>query len=434
MMVTTGTLVDADTTSDYYSFTGTKGERITAAVTAQGLVMGSPQGDDSSIIDAVITIYDASKKQIAQDDDPWPRTGRDPQVFTVLPADGTYYLVVNDCNTAFPFGGCSPANLVFTFDYTLFVADVDQLTSPEANQGAEPNDTANAMSPQIGYVLPPMALPGQYGLYTVDGDFASAADVDVFSFTPPVDTAVSAGQRAHAEFWFQPVGTNNGDGSTSNAKAWIVDSADVTKHLSEIDQSNYSDGDNPNNGPADLTFPVVLNHQYYLFVQHQSLVSKPTSDFYFARHFVGSFSYGQLEASPDNNNSLATAEKLFTPGMVTPGNFFVDGNISSPGMNGDIDYYTMDVPAGLTQALLFCDAQRQGSGLRNAKFELLNVMGNPLGPSNILSELPNMEVYLGGISPVTLPANTTKILLRVSAGSQDPNVTGTFYRCSIFLQ
>ena len=427
MANTTGALVDADTTSDYYKFTGTKGERITAVVNAQGLAMGMPLGDDNTVIDAVVTIYDSAKKQIAQNDDAWPRSGRDPQAFTVLPADGDYYVEVNDCNTAFPGGGCAPTTNIVTFNYELFVADVDKLNAPEVNEGAEPNDdTLKAV--KATYTVPSGGKAGNYSFSTIDGTFQTATDVDVYQLSIPADTVFDANQRAHAEFWAQPITPNNGTGASANAKLWVVDSDDITKHVAEVDQANYSDGDNQTNGPIDMSVPVVAGHKYFLFVQHGAGASVPLQDFYFIKHFIGTFYYGQLEKSPDVNDTLLTAEKLTTPAMIAAGNYFVDGNLSTA---LDVDYYTMDVATGAVSATLFCDAQRSGSGLRNAKFSLLTTDGSALGAGNVLSELPNKDIFIGGMTPVMIPAGTAKVILKVEAASQDPLVTGNFYHCSV---
>jgi hypothetical protein len=426
---TGGTLADGDTAIDYYKFTGKKGQRITAYTRAQGLVMGNT-GDDSTIIDTVLTIYDATgTKQLAQDDDSWPRFGRDSQLFTVIPEDGDYCITVTNCNTALGDTNCGMVSDLTTFDYEVTIADVDKLVAPEVNEGMEPNDDA-AKAASVGYKLPMGANKGDYGTYILDGSFASDMDVDVFALDVPADVNFDANQRPHAEFWVQPITEKNGTGATSNAKLWVVSDADLTKHIAEVDQVNYTDGDNPNNEPIDMSVPVSAGKKYYLFVQHSSGASKPATDYYFIEHFVGSFYFGQLEKSPDMNDTAATAETLTTPMKVTAGNFFVDGDITTP---ADVDFYTMDVPSGSTKASLFCDAQRSGSGLRGAKFSLLKTDGTALGAGNVLSEVANANVYLAGQTAVAIPAGTTKVLLKVEAGSQDANVVGTYYHCSVGL-
>ena len=426
MDVTAGTLVDADTTTDYYKFTGTKGQRITVVVTAQSLQMGSPQGDDNTITDTVVTIYDTAKKQIAQNDDAWPRSGRDSQAFTVLPADGEYYVAVNDCNAAFG-AGCAPPDNISILDYELFIAEVDKLNVPDANEGAEPNDTIDKAA-KVTYLVPKGDAPGQYGTTIIEGSFQSATDIDVYALTFPADTVIGKDQRAHAEFWVQPITAQNGTGATTNGKFWIVDEADPTKRIAEVDQTNYSDGDNPTNQPIELSVPVTIGtaavpHTYYLFAQHGAEGANALTDFYFMKHFAGTYYLWDVEKSPDNNN-----EPLFPEAIAassTPGSYFFEGNLETP---TDVDHFVIDVASGATDATLFCSAQRVGSGLRGAKFSLLKEDGSALGAGNVFSEVANKE---GTALKVAIPAGTTKIVVKAQTTSQDPVVTGTYYRCGV---
>jgi hypothetical protein len=70
-----------------------------------------------------------------------------------------------------------------------------------------------------------------------------------------------------------------------------------------------------------------------------------------------------------------------------------------------------------------------GSGLRNAKFSLLKADGvTALGANNVFSEVANKELPA---LKVAIPAGTAKIVVKVETGSQDPNVTGNYYRCGV---
>jgi len=418
---TTGTLVDTDT-PDYYSFTGTAGERIVIIVNAQSLAQ--TDGDDDTVVDPVVTIFNSAKTQIAQDDDAWPRNGRDAQVFTTLPADGTYYYAVQDCNSAFPGASCAPAASVTTFDYESFIADVDKLNFPEVNEGTADNNT-NATPVSVAYAIPSGGTAGNYGIYHIDGGFSSGTDVDYFGFTPKPDTVIDATARPRAEFWVQPIGANNGDGSTSNVIISVEDGSGNV--LARADQADYTDGDNATNGPINLSVPVTLDAPYFLKISPSGSATSPVSDFYFIEHFVGTFYYGQHELADVTNNLPVTPEELTTPATVTSASFFVDGDIAPAGT--DVDWYSMTLPGGLTKVSLFCDAQRQGSGLRNAKFGLYT-----MGGTNKLGEFTEKATEIGGLfgnNAITLPASTTTLLLKAEAGSQDPTVTGAFYHCTV---
>ena len=127
----------------------------------------------------------------------------------------------------------------------------------------------------------------------------------------------------------------------------------------------------------------------------------------------------------NTNDTFDKAQALTSPAMLT--NFYVDGDLSPA---GDVDFYSFDT-TGKTKVSLACDAQRAGSGLRNAKFTLTDTSGNVLvAGKSVLSELPDQDVALIGTTAVTLPANTKTVLLKVE-GTQDATVTGSFYHCSI---
>ncbi|MEP7124465.1 MAG: hypothetical protein ABJE95_26290, partial [Byssovorax sp.] len=428
---TTGTLVDADTTTDYYKFTGTKGERITAVVIAQGLVATST-GDDVTIIDAVATIYDAGKKQIAQNDDAWPRTGTDSQAFTVLPADGDYYLAINTFCTAFPniSGSCTNAGGVVTFDYETFIGDVDKLNAPDINEGMEPGNDTVAKASKVTYALPTGAKPGQYGISILDGTFQTAADMDVYEITVPADTSISAGQRPHAEFWVQPITPDNGTGAATNGKFWLVDAAAPTVHIAEVDQVNYSDGDNQTNQPIEMSVPITIGpagmlHTYYFFAQHGAEPSVPVSDFYFIKHFAGTYYLWDVEKSPDANNLPALPEALTV--STTAGHYYFEGDLSTI---ADVDYFSVDVDPLSVSATLSCSAQRVGSGLRGAKFSLFKADGiTPLGAGSVFNEVANLD---GTPLDVAMVAGANKkIVVKVEAASQAATVTSGYYRCAV---
>lgn len=419
---TESALVDT-ATRDFFKFTGKAGERLLIGVLAQGLDR-TGSGFDGTLVDPVVTLFDASKNQIAQNDDDWPNESLDPRLFTMLPADGDYYVTVEDCHAAFQ-DFCGQDN-VSTFDYDLLIADLDKLLFPDVVEAMEPNeiDTAGRVIP---YKVPMGSKPGNYGFYIINGTFADSKDIDAFSLTIPADTKVAASQRAHASFWLQPT-SKNGDGATSNAKVWMVDAMDVAKPVIALaDQTNYSPSDT--SLPLELSVPVEPGHQYYVFVQHAEGASTLATDFYFMTHFIGSYEPETLEKSPDANDTIATAEPVTTISGFTPGQYFFDGNISVAGT--DVDHYSMSVTPDAKKALLLCDAQRSGSGLRSAKFSLLKADGSPLGANSSVTEVANADAALLGDKAVPIPPGETKVILKVEAASQDPAVTGTYYHCHV---
>jgi len=412
-----GTLPDPASSRDYYKFSGTKGEAIGIRIAAQTLMMGA-SGFDPTIVDPVLFLYDASQKQLAMQDDPWPRSSKDPTLRTILPADGTYYVMVEECNAHTP-GGCGDATKIQSFDYSIHIYDLNG--SADLQEGGEPDDDA---AHATAMVYPKSS--GQYVDTFNFGTFASASDVDVFAIKLPADVEVPAGTRPGVRFWLQPSGSS-GNGSTSAlGKVWVVDPADVSgKHLAELDGALYGSAPTGMNPPAYFRVPVPLGADRYLFVQHPATAAG-ANDFY----FLTSWEHGgnPLEAA-DTANDLPTSAEALVQQDNKDGtfNYYVDGDIVPAGT--DVDHFAFDVPAGVTRTWVYCYAQREGSGLRGLHASLLLPDGTPV-PTAAFTEAADHDVHLSGFS---LPAGMSKLLLKVEAASQDPNVTGAFYRCTVYL-
>ena len=417
---TMGTLPDTKS-KIYYKLTLAANDRIIVATATNAI-----NTTDGSVTDTVVTVYDSNKTAYAQDDDGWPRQSTDSQLFTQVGAAGTYYITVEDCNSH-STSGCYPATGVKDFAFTLHVLHTNKVTTPEITAAAG-NDGQIANADTITYKVPTGGTSGQFGLYLLDGGFATVGATHVYSIKPP-NATLDAGGREHIEFFVQPIGAANGDGSTSNIKAWVT-AANGTTVLGSADQANYKDGDNATNGPLDLSVPVTAGTQYYLFVKSDAANSAPATDFYFGVHFAGQFFYGTAEKEGATgtlkNDTMLTAEVLATPAMATAGSFFADGNIASA---TDVDWYEVDPPAGLTKVQISCQSARQGSGVVGLKAVLYAADGT----TAIATEAP--ETATTDASAMgTVPANTAKAFLKVSAASLDPTNTGTYYRCDVFYQ
>ena len=412
-----GTLVDVGTTKDYYTFQGTAGDRLVIVANAQSL---APMGtDQATVVDTVVTLYDAAMTQIAQNDDAWPRQGTDSELFVILPTTGTYYVTVGGCQSAFTTG-CGDAAMVTMRNYEVFVAHTSMLVAHEVN--ATTANATSATAAHVAYAVPMGGMTGAYGTVTLDGTFATAGATQVFAFTPPVDTRVDAGQRAHAEFWVQG-NTTAGDGSTAGTHIWVT-GTDGTTIVAEETSTDYATGGAAGD-PPHLSVPVTLGQQYYLFVQSTATTSAGATDYYFITHFVGAFYYGTAEAesAPGANDTIATATALTTPAMAGAGLYFVDGDLASA---TDQDWFTIALPTGTTQFALTCEAQRVGSGVRGLTASLATMDGTVLTGSTITETALDAAATA---APVTIPAGTTHLLIHVHAASQSATNTGTYYSC-----
>jgi hypothetical protein len=439
-MAIAGALADLDT-PDYYVFTGKKGDRLVMGALAE-ILASSTNTFDPSVIDTVVTVYDATKTAVASNNEPWPSDSTDAQLYLQLPADGSYFIQVEDCNlyaATRPGVVCNDAHRssVASFDYQVFVLHTSDASYPEVNAGTgQDGTTARAVS--FTYAMPIGGKPGQYGFYVIDGAFDSVSNTHVFMFTPPMDTAIAPGERARAEFFVEAPFADDGDGSTANVTAWVTDDAAGMHVLAEANQKYFTSGDDTTGGPLDLSLPITLGTTYYLFVQSEAPVAS-TTDYYFIQHTIGDYFIGQAElegpTAEGMNDTPQTAETLAAPNAGFPGVFAVDGNISAPGMamTPDLDWFKMVVPAMASEGTVACDVDRVGSGLGGFTatfYDLtgMTMLGPPIGP-----EMPDPTTRFTAPSPISVTAGQP-VYLKLAAQTQETMDQGTHYRCFVQFQ
>jgi hypothetical protein len=436
---TAGMLQDT-MTPDYYSFTGKAGQRVLIAATAHS----STNATDETITDTVVTLYLPDMMTVyAQDDDEWPRYSSDSQLFTELPMDGTYYYTVEDCNGVFGPVNCAPAANVVDFNYTTEVLD---LTAAKAETvGVVQGGTA----PVVPYTLPSGGTAGEWSFDVLDGDFTELNATQVFSFTPPTNTAVTANARMRAYFWLQPIGAMNGDGSKANVQLTVKDSNGNV--VATANQQYYLDGDNTmGNGPMALTFPLfnmapqatpaaapsTLGETYTLEVQNEAASYAAFTNFYFMEHAAGGIDYGTPETEfpgAHTNDTSATPEML-SPPTASVKAIFADGDIINSGGTADVDWYEFSVPTGTSKFQFACDAARAGSGLQGFTAAVLASNGTT-SLSRLTETNPPMLNLENSDSGATVSvAGNSKLFLRVSATGQDSVNTGTYYSCGVYFQ
>lgn len=411
------TLNDVTKDAQFFSFTGTKGDIVFVQTSAK--VGNDPF--DPAYVDTVATLYDDTKTQIARNDDPTPRATNDAQIVTVLPKDGTYYVKVQDCNAAFP-SGCGDASVIATTDYGVAVFKIDSTSADFVFDKEPDDDIASAL--KVNYAK---ASTGGYYLARIAGTYASGTDVDVYSLNIPTDYAtIDADQRALANFYVLPSGTD-GDGSTADiGPVWLVDKDDPTHKVAQVD---FSKGD----AGAEISVPATFGHDYYLFVTRPAGATAGANDFYFVWNGGGgSNPIEKGDTATTDNDTFAKVEALTDNGASGSvlGRFFIDGDI---GKAGDVDYYSLTVPAGTKTISAACGAQRSGSGLRGLKASLFKDDGvTPLaasGSTGAETELKDLS-----LSSVAVPAAVTKVIVKIEAASQDATVTSTFYRCGFYAE
>ena len=98
----------------------------------------------------------------------------------------------------------------------------------------------------------------------------------------------------------------------------------------------------------------------------------------------------------------------------------------------DVDWYSFPVNAGDTLSLA-CAALRGGSGLRDATFEIWSATASLQSEIETASTGIVWNTGTGASKPPITIDTAGTYYLRVSAASQDPVVTGNYYRCGVYV-
>src|SRR5688500_2607994 len=248
MMPGTGALNPA-MDSDFYTFEGMAGQWVWISTTAN-------PDDDPTMVDTVITLYDSTMNQIAENDDGVPRINVDSEIITRLPDTGTYYIEVQEFSAWLPDDGIDPEGDP-TYTYELDIIEISDMAAAVTVDTETGDDVASAL---------PITQSMDFGL--VLGTFDDATDIDVFTVTIAGTTARNL--TAHV----MPTGIN-GYGSTSAARIWITNEAG-TEIIARIDQADdYSE-----------ISPSVMPGMYRVFVEH-SPAAVAENDFYVLKVFTG---------------------------------------------------------------------------------------------------------------------------------------------------
>lgn len=423
---TVGELLPIDADNDYYKFTGSAGQALfifTIAKTDQS----SPDPFAEGYPDLVITLYDQNKNQIAQNDDPIPRTTQDSSLYTVLPADGTYYIKVEEfCQV---IGAASPGCDAAYFDAIiepLYGLVVTELDGAEDGTVFEGTDTDMAQPIESTEYVENTAGTGYYAI-PVMGTFKDGTDVDAYTFTVPNAIPVSNDPmydgREVAVIEVFPTGMDGNGSAVPTGKVWIEDSNGAI--VGQVDGTKLD----PIDGYA-LEAPIKFGEQYTLKVQAGGAASAGGNNFYYVYHYRNGSNpaeKGDVDMST-NNNTLATAETL--KANTSTGGYaggFISGDITA----GDVDYFVLESkPDTGDMVFATCSAQRAGSGLRGLKLTLIDADTGANIPGATATETDSASASLGNMGAAL--GNTTNVALKVETTmGQDANVAGTYYSCGV---
>ncbi|WP_437738712.1 PPC domain-containing protein [Sorangium sp. So ce1335] len=409
------TLDPVDTDQDFYRFTGTQGQILYVTTDAK------PEQDetDPTYPDLVVSLLDAQGNQIARNDDPPLGGGNDSRLITVLPADGDYYVVVEECTSALGPSSCAPAEDIENFDYAIGISSLDPAAADDDSliEDKEPNDDETQALP-----LHYEALADDTGYYTtfLIGDFESATDVDVYSFTLPEAPAAEHGLKA--SFLLSAPPGAEGSGSTVDvSEIAVFDAADLTTPYAKVDPSK--------GGSIEVPVKAGEEAEYLVFVKRpQGEVG--ANDFYVLLH--NRLDISGREAQESTNNDATTPEGDLYSFDIGGGGiaYTVDGEIAE-GDAPDTDYYALPLPEGADatwKVSAFCGAQRHGSGLRELKVTLLNGDGTELGDGYTHTESEAADLEIVGKDLPATPAEN-RLIAMVSAGTPAADVTSRSYDC-----
>lgn len=356
---------------DYYVFAGKAGEYMEMSTDRSTF---SP--------DVVMSLYDADHDLLAQNDEGavWPGQPIDARLVVRLPADGDYYIVIDDPYTPEQFfQGAFP--LLY---YHLRLHQLaDGVAGVAIGQGASAQSVAFAHDDKTGYDY--VTLVGELG------DEPSLFDVD--------------GLAAHALIGRVQLSGTTGNGSSAGVGALDISDADGNP-LAHIDSNEDQTAFDP---------PVEAAGYHLSIAAAGELGDNP----YYAIDFV-MLDDNPREQDETHNGELDGAETLMLTGTTTRRGLLL---VELP--EADIDYYQVDATAGERIAVT-CEGESGGSGVRGLIAELRDDTDQVLATGN---ETSTANLRIDGVPidrTATYYVRLTSETPKADTGSIDP-----WARCAI---
>ncbi|MCO4745120.1 MAG: pre-peptidase C-terminal domain-containing protein [Proteobacteria bacterium] len=403
-----------DSDVDYLRFQGYAGQTILLTTDAK------PSTDEfaEGYVDLVVTLFDANRVQIAENDDPLVRTTQDSLLYTVLPSTGTYYIRVADfCHWLVLQGSSCPVDTP-AISHPEYVVQITALDFGTTNltDGNVPESQGT-----MEYAPNPGSTGSGYFSSILSGSFDGPSDEDVYTFTPPSLSNID--HRAQMSFLPFPAGVS-ANGSTADVKLlWIEDADDPSgTKLAQIDGGLHN----------ELLLPITADTRYELHVQTDGAATVGSNPFYMLLHFNGDSNPVEAEAlNSGANDTSGNAESLVEGGSADP-SYFVAGDLDGDGT--DVDWYSVDAStaAGVTTGMtvsVACSSATMGSGVEGLRAELLDSNASTVLGS--ATESADQQSFFGDVA---LPSSPTQLFLRVSATGQSQTVAGTHYQCGVHFR
>jgi hypothetical protein len=405
-----GTLEPADTDEDFYKFSAQQGDLIFIDTAAK------PDADPFSDAypDLVITLYDGSENQVAQNDDPYlVRDTNDSQLWYYVPATGDYYVRVSDCLKEFGSESCAGPETIVNHDYGLRVSLIDPADDGVVEDG-EAGDTENEANTMEFVENTDTATAGDYYASINFGTFNDDTDVDVYSFAMP--GGAIAEERLFGAIFIQGPEGIDGMGTTNNiGDAWITE-ADGTTIISQIDHTLGIGAES-----RELRAPMTAGMQYYLWVAHPG-GGAGSNDFYI---FNSNATDSNPQEAGEPNNDLGTEETVATMANGELQSGFIGGILDS-GVGDTADRFQIAVPGGLmagSTLSVACGAIRSGSGL------ILGVTVQDDADDSDLAALTTESEDEDLVLTDVDITGVTAVNVILTPESSQANVTSRFYQC-----
>lgn len=415
-----GTLEPITSDEDYYKFSAQAGDMLFIDTAAK------PDTDPfaAAYPDVVVTVYNSSEQQVAQNDDPYvSRTTNDSQLYYLVPTTGEYYIRVSDCNNVFS-GNCFDPVDITNFDYGLRVSLVDP-SDPGTAVDDEAGDTVAEAIDLTSEYSEDGAGSGDYFATLAYGTFNDTTDVDVYQIHLPAninfDNALFAGV-----FLGGPQGTDGSGSTTPMGDVWIQDGGGNI--LARVDNTVWGTDELE---AQQLRAPATADTDYFLFVTHPGDTAGSHDYYYFLHNGLDTNPLEAEAGTVEGTNDLGTGipEGGPTAGLDTEANgelqsFFVGGNFA---FDSASDAFLINVPTGTFTLSVACGAQRSGSGVRGMNVEVFAADGSTSLGAASAAEDATTDLEIQDLDY----GSETQIIVNLTNGTNDATVTSRFYQCGV---
>lgn len=367
---------------DFYRFDVAAGDWLVVDTNANPM-------DNPMMIDTVVTLYDSTMTQVAENDDAVPRVNTDSEIIYHALTAGTYYAEVQE----FSEWDGMPATMAegmpsYTYTITAFVLDTSAAPFSEDPEMGDDETTAH-----------PLAFGMMNNNFLV-GTFDGVDDVDVFSFT-----VTGVGEQL-GSFEIMPSGTDGYGSTTSAGDMWVTNMAgDIVARL-----------DNREMELSDLS-PSLEAGSYFLWVEHGGTAG--ANDFYVFKNLIGT--ENPPETSEPMNDTLMGAQVLDqardADGVNTA---FILTHLAA---DTDVDYYSFEV-ADMEEVSAVCGSATSGSGVQGMRLEIRD------DTDTVVSMVLESTTASAFLMDAMIDAPGT-YYMRISKTGQDPMVTSDFVRCAV---